>query len=351
MTGSSQHPQTPSQLSTMFSLIIPAYNRGSLIADTLRSALDQSVPFNEIIVVDDGSTDNTSEVVQQYADRVIYIRTDNQGVQRARNTGVAHAKSERVAFCDSDDLLDHDYVKVVGAWLADHPETDLTYVNFSTFGARPFFADKFFAAPAGYFVGVRFEQGFYVDDPDLYIKSIRYPCMWVTGMTVRKSFYEAIGGFDPNFHRVITEDWEFNLRAVSQGRVALCRRVLARVRYHTGSQSDNAVRTQLGAVKVLQYALVKHSGVNRYAAEITETMERHSAQAFNAAFAEGNFELAKHALKSPHLAINDKRFLWKLRIIRMPSYFRRLLWQLSQIKFCRFNKVKNCFLLGGNRLN
>lgn len=68
----------------MFSLIIPAHNRGALIERTLLSALDQSVPFDEIIVVDDGSTDNTPEVLQRFSDRVRYIRTTNQGVQIAR---------------------------------------------------------------------------------------------------------------------------------------------------------------------------------------------------------------------------------------------------------------------------
>ncbi|MDD2881489.1 MAG: glycosyltransferase family A protein [Rhodoferax sp.] len=239
----------------MLSLIIPAYNHGPLLAQTLPGTLDQSIRFIEIIVIDDGSIDNTAEVVQQFAGHVRYIQTANQGVQKARNAGVAQASSERVAFCDSDDLLEPDYVEVVGNWLASHPKVDLTYVNFSTFDARPFYPDKFFATPEGYFDGVRVEQGFYVDDPDLYIKSIRYPCMWVTDMTVRKSFYEPFGGFDPAFQRIITNDWEFNLRAISKGRAALCRRVLARVRYHTRSQSDHAVRTHLGAAKLLQHAL------------------------------------------------------------------------------------------------
>jgi len=315
----------------MFSLIVPAYNRGPLIGRTLRSALDQTVPFKEIIVVDDGSTDNTAEVVQQFGSQVRYIRTPNQGVQRARNTGVAAAAAERVAFCDSDDLLDPDYVEVVGNWLTAHPDIDLTYVNFSTFDARPFYPDKFFAAPDGFFDEVRIDQGFYVDDPDLYIKSVRYPHMWVTGMTVRKAFYEAIGGFDPAFHKIITEDWEFNLRAISLGKTAKCRRVLARVRYHKGSQSDSTVRMHLGAAKVLKYALTQHKGAQRFAAEIIQTIQQHSAQAFNAAYAEGNFELVSQALAQPHLVLNDTTFLWKRRIHRLPDPLRGLAWYATQM--------------------
>lgn len=314
----------------MFSLIIPAYNRGSLISQTLRSALDQTAPFNEIIVVDDGSTDNTAEVVQQFGDRVRYIHTPNQGVQKARNTGVAAANSQRVAFCDSDDLLDPDYVDVVGNWLAKHGEIDLTYVNFSTFDARPFYPDKFFAAPEGFFDGARLDQGFYIDDPDLYIKSIRYPCMWVTGMTARKPFYESIGGFNPAFHRVITEDWEFNLRALSQGRVALCRRVLARVRYHSGSQSDSTARTHLGAANVLEYSKNNHLGTQKFEAEINQQISTHSAKAFNAAFAEGRFDLALQALKLPHLKLDDQKFAMKKIILKLPQPLRKLGWFASQ---------------------
>jgi glycosyltransferase involved in cell wall biosynthesis len=315
----------------MFSLIIPAYNRGSLIGRTLRSALDQTILFKEIIVVDDGSTDNTADVVRQFGSQVHYIRTPNQGVQRARNTGVAAASADRVAFCDSDDLLDPDFVKVVGSWLTTHPSIDLTYVNFSTFGARPIYPDKFFAAPDGFFDGVHLDQGFYVDDPDLYIKSIRYPHMWVTGMTVRKSFYESIGGFDPAFHKIITEDWEFNLRAISLGKTALCRRVLARVRYHTGSQSDSTVRTHLGAAKVLKFALKQHKGAGRFEKEILNSIEQHSAQAFNAAYAEGNFQYVSQALQQPHLVLNDSKFKWKRRVFQLPGPVRGLVWTGTQI--------------------
>ncbi|APW45103.1 glycosyltransferase family 2 protein [Rhodoferax antarcticus] len=317
----------------MLSLIIPAYNRAPLIEQALRSASNQSVPFDEIIVVDDGSTDDTAQVVQRFAGSVRYIRTTNQGVQRARNTGIAATSSEFVAFCDSDDLLEPDYCELVGNWLTSHPKIDLCYVNFSTFDARPWYPDKFFAAPEGYFDGSHLDDGFYVGDPDLYIKSIRYPCMWVTGMTIRKSFYESIGGFNPEFRRVITEDWEFNLRALSKGQTALCRRVLARVRYHSGSQSDSTVRTHLGAAKVLRHALATHEGARRFEPEIVQAIQRHSAQAFNAAFAEGEFQLAAEALKQPHLTLNDQRFVWKCRIIQLPNPLRQIVWRLSQIKF------------------
>ncbi len=93
------------------SVVIPAYNEAPRITRALRSVLDQTHPVNEIIVVDDGSTDDTSDVVSQFSERVICIRQSNQGLSAARNTGISQAKSDWVAFLDADD-----------EWLPSHIE-------------------------------------------------------------------------------------------------------------------------------------------------------------------------------------------------------------------------------------
>ena len=84
-------------------VIIPAYNRRHLISRSLDSVLTQTHPANEIIVVDDGSTDDTKSLVLDRYPGVNYIYQDNRGVSAARNTGIDKAKSEWLAFLDSDD--------------------------------------------------------------------------------------------------------------------------------------------------------------------------------------------------------------------------------------------------------
>jgi glycosyltransferase involved in cell wall biosynthesis len=91
----------------LFSVIIPAYNRENLIAATLRSVLEQDDPDYEIIVVDDGSTDRTVEIVEQFGSRVRLIKQVNQGPGPARNLGAVQARGEYLAFVDSDDLWFH----------------------------------------------------------------------------------------------------------------------------------------------------------------------------------------------------------------------------------------------------
>ncbi len=89
----------------LVSVIIPTYNRAGLIARSARSVLNQTYKNLELIIVDDGSTDNTEEIVNTLDDeRVIYIKQSNAGACTARNNGIVHANGEFIAFQDSDDV-------------------------------------------------------------------------------------------------------------------------------------------------------------------------------------------------------------------------------------------------------
>ena len=87
------------------SAIVPAYNGDRYLAQAIDSILQQTYRDYEIIVVDDGSTDNTAKVAQQYGDRLRYLRQRNQGVAASRNLGLAAALGEYIAFLDQDDVL------------------------------------------------------------------------------------------------------------------------------------------------------------------------------------------------------------------------------------------------------
>src|SRR5262245_16167187 len=102
------------------SVIIPAFNASRYIAETIRSVSAQTVPVSEIIVVDDGSTDDTGQVAKSAADNVTLLRQPNSGPSVARNKGLELAQGEVIAFLDSDDL-----------WLPDKMEHQLKVMNVS----------------------------------------------------------------------------------------------------------------------------------------------------------------------------------------------------------------------------
>src|SRR5271156_5408452 len=91
--------------SPLVSIIIPCYKQAEYLAETIDSALVQTYRPIEILVVNDGSPDNTEQVVRSYGDRVVYIYRDNGGLSAARNTAISRARGFYMKFLDSDDQL------------------------------------------------------------------------------------------------------------------------------------------------------------------------------------------------------------------------------------------------------
>jgi glycosyltransferase involved in cell wall biosynthesis len=96
----------------LVSIIIPTYNYAEYLPRAIQSCLDQSYKFLEIIVIDDGSTDNTKEIVESYGKKIIYIRQENSGVSSARNRGLEEASGNFIAFLDADDYLTENAIEV-----------------------------------------------------------------------------------------------------------------------------------------------------------------------------------------------------------------------------------------------
>lgn len=104
---------------TRITAVIPTYNRAQLLGRAIRSVLAQRYPASEVIVVDDGSSDNTRQVVQEFGDRVRYLFQPNSGVSAARNHGVRNAEADWIAFLDSDDSWDDSHLYRIAAAISD----------------------------------------------------------------------------------------------------------------------------------------------------------------------------------------------------------------------------------------
>ncbi|MCF7958709.1 MAG: glycosyltransferase [Phycisphaerae bacterium] len=114
------------------SAVIPVYNNARFIARTLESVLAQSRPADEIIVVDDGSTDNSAEVIKGFGQKVRYIYQENAGASAARNTGIHAAKYEWIALLDGDDEWLEDYLKRQVELLEANPQLVWSTGNYFT---------------------------------------------------------------------------------------------------------------------------------------------------------------------------------------------------------------------------
>jgi len=115
----------------LVSVILPTYNRADLLPRAVSSVLAQTYPHWELIVWDDGSTDNTAEVVRSYGDeRVRYFRNDNHGISYARNRAVENARGELLAFLDSDDAWCAEKLLLQVEALLANPQVDFLFTDF-----------------------------------------------------------------------------------------------------------------------------------------------------------------------------------------------------------------------------
>lgn len=116
------------------SVIVPGYNYGRFIAEAIDSILGQTVEPEQVVIVDDGSTDDTEQVVRRYTDaRIEYIKQQHAGVAGARNAGLNAARCEFVTFLDADDRWRPSFIERMHGYLADDPTIACAFANFVRF--------------------------------------------------------------------------------------------------------------------------------------------------------------------------------------------------------------------------
>lgn len=183
-----------------FSVIVPTYNYGPYLGKAVESVLGQTCPDFELVIVDDGSTDQTREVVAGYADpRVKYIYQENRGLPAARNTGIRAAQGELLAFLDADDQFHPQKLELHLALLESYPQAGMSYnhrILVDSHG-NPLFLQR---SPAR--VGLN----------DLLID---YP-FTPSDMVIRREWAYKVGLFDESF-MLNSEDLNFNLRLALAG--------------------------------------------------------------------------------------------------------------------------------------
>ncbi len=177
------------------SVIIPAYNQGHYLREAIQSVLNQTYHDFDILVVDDGSTDNTSEIAHTFDDpRISYLYQDNRGLSGARNTGIRYSSGKYLTFLDSDDLFLPDKLNLLTDELENHPE-----IGFVAGQAIPI--DE-----SGHRTGRIFDTAL----PENPVKLLLGNPLHVGSVMLKRSWQEQVGFFDENLRSY--EDWDMWLR-------------------------------------------------------------------------------------------------------------------------------------------
>ena len=190
----------------LVSVVIPAYNSVDYISDALDSVLNQDYPALEIVVIDDGSTDGTCDVVARYGSAVTLIRQRNTGAAVARNEGIRRARGQYVALLDADDVWLPGKLRLQVDHLESHPDVALCctrwHLIYPDAAGRYHFERTFAPEPTSV-------------DPKcrgwIYCELLLDCEVWTSTVVMRRELTERVGGFDAELRR--GQDYDYWLRA------------------------------------------------------------------------------------------------------------------------------------------
>ncbi|HSC74751.1 MAG TPA: glycosyltransferase [Pseudomonadales bacterium] len=236
--------------SPLVSIIVPAYNYAGFVAEAIHSALQQSHRNIEVIVVDDGSTDDTAAIVRGLTEkdtRILYVHQKNRGLSAARNTGIQHSTGEFIVLLDADDTLHPQKIQAHLEHFRQMPAMDISYGR-----SRYFLSGK----PQATFASFELDNQDWMPCvsgsastvlPALIVNNI----MPVCSAMLRRSVVTRVGDFDTTLKSL--EDWDYWLRAAAGQCVfgfSEDERLAAYIRVHDTSMSQNVLR-----MKKVQYRL------------------------------------------------------------------------------------------------
>lgn len=211
-------------------IIVATFNRAEMLKETLESLLNQTRQAEKIIIIDDGSTDNTREIVAGFKGNIEYIFKENGGKSRAINAALKHTDADYIWIFDDDDIAFPHALESLLAPLESDPDMDFCHGGAQSFkvdshdGKITKYDHSILDVPAG----KQFES------------LLMGCCMWHVATLIRRHCYEALGGLDQDLNRA--EDYDFLLRLTQRFRGVCITQKIFMYRQHEGDRGDESNR-------------------------------------------------------------------------------------------------------------
>ena len=218
------------------SVIIPTYNSAQFIAEALESVFVQTYKDYEVIVVDDGSTDNTKEVLKPYMSKIRYIYKENGGAASARNVGIKNARGEYIAFLDSDDLWLPEKLEKQMGYFEEHPQVDMVFANCVRFSEEV--------------SNTRNDIRQLVSD-DMFVNIWWYNIIPTSTVIVKRECFKKVGFFDESRELETTEDKEMWLRIAREYKIGHLDEVLTKYRVRFSGYNRSNIDRAYNSTKLV----------------------------------------------------------------------------------------------------
>ena len=311
-----------------FSVVIPVFNRVNLISATLDSVLNQTFSDYEIVVVDDGSTDGTQEILDKYIDKIKIIHQQNCGPGAARNLGISHAQGKYIAFLDSDDLWfswtlatfkqtikKHNFPSfIVGNAIYFHDDLDFLKIQIQPFKSKCF--------------------------ADYYAASNQDLPFLTSAVTIQREVIQQVGGFSNKWINAEDNDLWLKL-GTFKGFVYIQSPMILAYRQHETSAITNVTKTFQGTCHLIQQEKQGlYPGGEQRLTERLKILTRHLRPVSIACLNQGKFQEALQLYKDSffwHLRLYRFRYLMVFPILYISAFFEKSLSikQISEAKSSR----------------
>ena len=233
-------------MTPLVSVIMPTYDRAAVVKEAVESVLRQTYLHLELLVIDDGSTDDTLERLNQISDkRLRVILANHRGAASARNQGLKEAKGEFIGFCDSDDLWVPEKLVWQVDYLAKHPEAGLVYGDVMSFRGGKIETPSYFKERAP-------------RDGQVFFDMIEKNFIPNVSILVRKACLDEVGSFNESLKT--SEDYELWLRFCQRFQVGHVEEVLVKVRRHSGNITSDDQTTCENHLAVLNSVKSRFKG-------------------------------------------------------------------------------------------
>jgi len=189
-------------------VVIPTYNRYDFLKRAIASVISQTYKVKEIIVVDDGSSDSTSQILQDFPN-IKYIFQKNSGVSSARNLGITHATNEWIAFLDSDDEWHEHKLEEQMAFHQENSDVLMSYTD------EEWIRDG---------ISVKIPKKFRKIGLDVFTENLSFCNLAPSSAVIHKTLFESIGAFDESLE--VCEDYDLWLRIALKNKIALVHKKL-----------------------------------------------------------------------------------------------------------------------------
>jgi len=233
------------------SVIIPSYNAAAYLPNAIDSALNQTVAPLEVIVVNDGSTDETAQVLERFRGRIVAINQENRGLSGARNRGIAAARGELIAFLDADDVWLPEKLEKQVACLGEHPRAGLVHTAALWWDPKTAESRPRFIGDLHQVTGACYAEFFALNR------------VTISSMVVRRECLGKVGNFDERIRRPTTQDYDLCFRIARYYELAFVDEPLVLYRLHPSNASKQLLPMWEDILYVLRKALDDDPGLRR----------------------------------------------------------------------------------------